>query len=101
MLKEFGKNQPIQSQDRNIIASMFSPPTANKSWRKGLSMGNLLNGHEPILREIMFSKRDQVTGSYYASGTPNFYQQELETYRMYVSQTSNDLRVALAIASCD
>ncbi|KAI3458892.1 hypothetical protein Pfo_015555 [Paulownia fortunei] len=99
--KEFDKKQQIRSQDRNIIAGLFTPPTANQSWRKVLSMGNLLNGHEPILREIIFSKRDRMSGSYYASYSPNFYQQEIETYRMYVSETSNDLRVALAVASCD
>ncbi|KAL2557024.1 Rab3 GTPase-activating protein catalytic subunit [Forsythia ovata] len=38
---------------------VFTPPTANQSWSNVLSMGNLLNGHEPTLREITFSKRDQ------------------------------------------
>lgn len=64
-------------------------------------MGNLLNGHEPILREMIFVKRDRVSGSYYAASSPKLYQQEIETYRMYVCGTSNDLRVALAVASCD
>lgn len=80
---------------------MFPPPTANQSWRKVLSMGNLLNGHEPILREIIFSKRDHVRGSYYAASSPKLHQQDIETYRMYVSGTSNDLGVALAVASFD
>lgn len=84
-----------------MIASMFTRPTANQSWRKVLSMGNLLNGHEPILREIIFSKRDHVSGSYYAGSNGGGYSQEIETYRMCIRGTSNDIRVALAVASFD
>ncbi|XAR60768.1 hypothetical protein NMG60_11034265 [Bertholletia excelsa] len=97
---EFGK-QPARRHERDVIANMFTPPTANQSWRKVLSMGNLLNGHEPVLREIIFSVRDRVKGSYYASSNPKDYQKEIETYRMYICGTSNDLRVALSVASCD
>ncbi|KAL8518137.1 hypothetical protein ACS0TY_009479 [Phlomoides rotata] len=99
--KEFDKKQEIKLRDRDLILSMFPPPTANQSWRKVLSMGNLLNGHEPILREIIFSKRDSVSGSYYAASSSKLNQQEIETYRMYVCGTSNDLRVALAVTSFD
>lgn len=79
---------------------MFSPPTANQSWRKVLSMGNLLNGHEPIIREIIFSVCDEVNGHYAAPDT-NASQTEMQTYRMYISGTSNDLRVALSVVSYD
>ncbi|XP_042017367.1 rab3 GTPase-activating protein catalytic subunit-like isoform X2 [Salvia splendens] len=99
--REFDKKQQIRSDDRDLILSMFPPPTANQSWRRVLSMGNLLNGHEPILREIIFSKRDHASGSYYAASSPRLHQQDIETYRMYVSGTSNDLGVALAVASYD
>ncbi|XP_011101652.1 rab3 GTPase-activating protein catalytic subunit isoform X2 [Sesamum indicum] len=99
--KEFDKRQQVSLRDRNLIIGMFPPPTANQSWRKVLSMGNLLNGHEPIFREIIFSKRDHVSGSYYSAPTPNLFQQDIETYRMYVCGTSNDLRVALAVTSFD
>ncbi|KAL6580892.1 hypothetical protein OROMI_006815 [Orobanche minor] len=99
--KEFDKTQRVRSRDRNLIVSIFTPPTANQSWRKVLSMGNILNGHEPILREIIFSKRDRVSESYYAACTPTLYQQEIETHRLYVCGTSNDLRVALAVTSFD
>ncbi|KAK3009248.1 hypothetical protein RJ639_015120, partial [Escallonia herrerae] len=99
--KDFDKKQEVRIRERDVIANMFTPPTANQSWRKVLSMGNLLNGHEPILREIIFSLRDRVTGGYYAASTPWGHQQEIETYRMYLCGTSNDLRVALSVASCD
>ncbi|PHT62932.1 hypothetical protein T459_33219 [Capsicum annuum] len=99
--KDFDKKQEVKRQEREVVASMFTPPTVNQSWRKVLSMGNLLNGHEPTLREIIFSKRDHLSENYYASHAPRGYQQELETYRMYISGTSNDLSVALAVASCD
>lgn len=80
---------------------MFTAPTANQSWRKVLSMGNLLNGHEPILREIIFSMRDTLSNNHYASCTPGGLQQVIETYRMYICGTSNDLRVALSVTSYD
>ncbi|PHT46698.1 hypothetical protein CQW23_15856 [Capsicum baccatum] len=99
--KDFDKKQEVKRQEREVVASMFTPPTVNQSWRKVLSMGNLLNGHEPTLREIIFSKRDHLSENYYASHAPRGYQQELEIYRMYISGTSNDLSVALAVASCD
>ncbi|KAI3470561.1 hypothetical protein Pfo_027224 [Paulownia fortunei] len=99
--KEFDKKQRVRSRDRDLIVGMFTPPTANQSWRNVLSLGNLLNGHEPILREIIFSKRDRVSESYYAACTPKLHQQDIETYRMYVCGTSNDLRVALAVTSFD
>nr|GMD17356.1 rab3 GTPase-activating protein catalytic subunit isoform X1 [Ipomoea batatas] len=99
--KEFTKKQLVRRREREIVASMFTPPTANQSWRKVLSMGNLLNGHEPILREIIFSKSEQISGSYYATNTPRNYDQDIETYRMYICGTSNDLSIALAVTSCD
>lgn len=99
--KEFDRKQEVRIHEREIVANMFSPPTANQSWRKVLSMGNLLNGHEPILREIIFSVRDRMSGSHYAASTPWGHQQEIETYRMYICGSSNDLQVALSVASCD
>ncbi|XP_008235159.1 PREDICTED: rab3 GTPase-activating protein catalytic subunit isoform X2 [Prunus mume] len=99
--KEFDKKQPVGAHERLVVSNMFTPPTANQSWRKVLSLGNLLNGHEPILREIIFSKRDKISGNHYAARTPTIYQEEVETYRMYTCGTSNDLRVALSVVSCD
>ncbi|KAI7983354.1 Rab3 GTPase-activating protein catalytic subunit [Camellia lanceoleosa] len=98
---KFDKKQHVRIHEREVVANMFTPPTANQSWRKVLSMGNLLNGHEPVAREIIFSVRDRVRGSYYAASTPRNYQKEIETNRMYICGTSNDLRVALSVASCD
>ncbi|GLT71507.1 hypothetical protein SLA2020_435210 [Shorea laevis] len=99
--KEFDKKQQVRNHERPVVSNMFTLPTANQSWRKVLSMGNLLNGHEPVLREIIFSLRDTVSGNHYAAPTPTVYQQEIETYRMYTCGTSNDLRVALSVVSCD
>ncbi|TKY47194.1 Rab3 GTPase-activating protein catalytic subunit [Spatholobus suberectus] len=99
--KEFDKKQVVRDHEREVLSNMFVPPTANQSWRKVLSMGNLLNGHEPILREIIFSLRDRVNGNHYAARGGSVSQQEIETYRMYICGTSNDLRVALSVISCD
>lgn len=72
-----------------------------------LRMGNLLNGHEPVLREVIFSTGDDVNnGIHYAAAADvaasgDRRGEEIETHRMYVSGTSNDLRVALSVTSCD
>ncbi|KAF8397225.1 hypothetical protein HHK36_016135 [Tetracentron sinense] len=98
---EFDLKQQVRMYERQVVANLFVAPTANQSWRKVLSMGNLLNGHEPILREIIFSMRDSMSGSHYRDHTPRSSSQEIETHRMYICGTSNDLRVALSVTSCD
>lgn len=99
--KEFDVKYQVMTRERQCVSNMFSPPTANQSWRKVLSMGNLLNGHEPIVREIIFSVRDSLRNNHYAAHNPRGFQREIETYRMYICGTSNDLRVALSVTSCD
>ncbi|KAE9615133.1 hypothetical protein Lal_00048129 [Lupinus albus] len=99
--KEFEKKQIVRNDEREVVSNMFVPPTANQSWRKVLSMGNLLNGHEPILREIIFKLDNTVDGNHYAAPGACLYQHQIESYRMYISGTSNDLRVALSVVSCD
>ncbi|KAJ0261459.1 Rab3 GTPase-activating protein catalytic subunit [Hirschfeldia incana] len=99
--------QEVSLRERQVVSSLFSPPSPNQSWRKVLSMGNLLNGHEPVLREVIFSTGDDVNnGIHYAAAadvaaTSDGGGEEIETHRMYVSGTSNDLRVALSVTSCD
>ncbi|CAK7330473.1 unnamed protein product [Dovyalis caffra] len=90
--KEFDIKYQVMTRERQCVSNMFSPPTANQSWRKVLSMGNLLNGHEPIVRETIFSVRDSLSNNHYAAHNPRGLQQEIETYRMYICGTSNDLR---------
>eukprot|EP00258_Populus_trichocarpa_P048486 XP_024464505.1 rab3 GTPase-activating protein catalytic subunit isoform X1 [Populus trichocarpa] len=99
--KEFDVKYQVMARERQCVSNMFTPPTANQSWRKVLSMGNLLNGHEPIVREIIFSVRDSLRNNHYAAHNPRGFQREIETYRMYICGTSNDLRVALSVTSCD
>lgn len=64
-------------------------------------MGNLLNGHEPVLREIIFTMCDNISDNHYAAHNPLGRQQEIDTYRMYIEGTSNDLGVSLSVVSCD
>ncbi|KAL9371261.1 hypothetical protein Peur_036401 [Populus x canadensis] len=99
--KEFDVKYQVMTRERQCVSNMFTPPTANQSWRKVLSMGNLLNGHEPIVREIIFSVRDSLRNNHYAAHNPRGFQREIETNRMYICGTSNDLRVALSVTSCD
>uniref|UniRef100_A0A803MW87 Rab3 GTPase-activating protein catalytic subunit n=1 Tax=Chenopodium quinoa TaxID=63459 RepID=A0A803MW87_CHEQI len=99
--KEFDQRQQVWIDERNAVADLFVPPTSNQSWRKVLSMGNLLNGHEPVLREIIFTMCDDINDHHYATHNPLGPQQDIETYRMYIEGTSNDLGVSLSIVSCD
>ncbi|CAO2824834.1 unnamed protein product [Amaranthus hypochondriacus] len=99
--KEFNQKQQVSIDERNAVADLFLPPTATQSWRKVLSMGNLLNGHEPVLREIIFTTCDDTSNNHYAAHNPSGARQEIETYRMYIEGTSNDLGVALSVVSCD
>ncbi|KAJ0979301.1 hypothetical protein J5N97_014775 [Dioscorea zingiberensis] len=99
--KKFSSKQQVDKFERDVVANLFPPPTANQSWRKVLSMGNLLNGHEPILREIVFSVSDRVGDSQYGSNLPWTCTEEIETHRMYICGTSNDLQVALSVTSWD
>lgn len=100
-LQEFNQKQQVSIDERNAVADLFLPPTATQSWRKVLSMGNLLNGHEPVLREIIFTTCDDTSNNHYAAHNPSGARQEIETYRMYIEGTSNDLGVALSVVSCD
>ncbi|KAI3994321.1 hypothetical protein MKX01_012578, partial [Papaver californicum] len=99
--KEFDMKQGVGRNEREAIMNMFPPRTANQSWRKVLSMGNLLNGHEPIVREIILSRRDGASGNHYSTNNPVNLSKEIETHRMYICGTSNDLRVALSVTSSD
>ena len=88
--------------ERDAVSNLFPPPTANQSWRKVLSMGNLLNGHEPLQREIIFSVQERISNGHYSSPTPLCTDDEqIQTHRMYISGTSNDLWVALSVTSWD
>ncbi|KAG6472764.1 hypothetical protein ZIOFF_070242 [Zingiber officinale] len=80
--QEFKTKQLIMMDERDAVASLFPPATATQSWRKVLSMGNLLNGHEPILREIIFSINDRIQDSQYATGVPTSNMEEIQTHRM-------------------
>ncbi|XP_078160295.1 rab3 GTPase-activating protein catalytic protein isoform X3 [Carex rostrata] len=99
--KEFDSKQEVKMRERDVVAGMFPPPTANQSWRKVLSMGNLLNGHEPTQREIIFSVNDAVSNGHYGSKISVNGDEDVETYRMYICGTSNDLWAALSVTSWD
>ncbi|CAA6654711.1 unnamed protein product [Spirodela intermedia] len=99
--KVFKSKQLIKAHEREVIISLFPHPTANQSWRKVLSMGNLLNGHEPLTREIIFLAHDGATDDQYGRNVPRGSPGEVCTHRMYVCGTSNDLQVALSVTSWD
>jgi Rab3 GTPase-activating protein catalytic subunit len=100
-MQEFNAKQEVKVQERDVVVGMFPPPTASQSWRKVLSMGNLLNGHEPTQREIIFSVNDAVSNGHYGSKISVNGDEEVEMYRMYICGTSNALWVALSVTSWD
>ncbi|KAJ3682855.1 hypothetical protein LUZ60_013082 [Juncus effusus] len=99
--KEFDVKYQVKSRERDSVLNLFPPPTLNQSWRKVLSMGNLFNGHEPTQREIIFSVNDTLDNGHYGNNIMASQNEEIETYRMYIRGTSNDLWVALSVTSWD
>ncbi|KAJ8423948.1 hypothetical protein Cgig2_014424 [Carnegiea gigantea] len=105
--EEFDSVQRVRVDEIGVVADLFMFPSANQSWRKVLSMGNLLNGHEPALREIILTLNDDTRRNHYAAacashmGSRSHSSEEIETYRMYIRGTSNDLAVTLSVVSCD
>ncbi|KAK8913541.1 hypothetical protein KSP39_PZI023709 [Platanthera zijinensis] len=99
--KVFNIKQVVKVHERDVVAGFFPPPTANQSWRKVLSMGNLLFGHEPSLREIVFSVNDNVSHGQFSGSNTAASPEDIETHRMYICGTSNDLRAALSVTSWD
>ncbi|XP_042487120.1 uncharacterized protein LOC122067357 isoform X2 [Macadamia integrifolia] len=59
--EEFNLKQQVWMYERQAVLSMYTPPSANQSWRKALSMGNHLKGHKAVVREIIFSMQDSMT----------------------------------------
>eukprot|EP00249_Psilotum_nudum_P023025 c28729_g2_i1 orf=404-2848(-) len=87
-----------RSEREKVAETLFPPLSSSETWRKSIRMGNFLNGHEPSLREVIFSHFD------------DFLQDQKETYRdenansthalsnrMYIKGTSNDLQVAYSL----
>lgn len=93
--------QFVRMYERDAVADLFSPPSPSQSWRKVLSMGNFLNGHEPLFREVVFSLYDNIGHRIYGSGSQESKSAGSQTHKMYICGTSNDLQVAFAVTSSD
>lgn len=88
--------------EREVVAALFPGLGPTQSWRRSLRMGNFLNGHEPVRREIIFSSCYDLMDHYRdGSRRQRVSTQNSYTHRMYLLGTSNDLQVALAVISTD
>lgn len=82
-----------------MVANLFTPESSNASWRVGSSMGHLLNGHEPISRElILFSPINLKQAS---TNFEEHQPDQVYSHRMYVYGTSNEVQVAHVAISTD
>ncbi|KAH9309312.1 hypothetical protein KI387_037223 [Taxus chinensis] len=99
--EEFHTKQFVRMYERDSVAAIFSPPTPSQAWRKVLSMGNFLNGHEPLSREVVFSLYDNTGHRCYGSDSLESASTGLQTHMMYICGSSNDLQVAFSVASSD
>lgn len=99
--EEFCIKQFVRRYERDSVAALFPPPSPSQSWRKVLSMGNFLNGNEPLSREVVFSLYDSIDHRHYGSGSLESTSTVLQTHKMYICGTSNDLQVAFAVTSAD
>jgi Rab3 GTPase-activating protein catalytic subunit len=90
------------ASEREMVASLFPPLGPTQAWRKSLRMGNFLNGHEPIMREIVFSCHDEPLATSHDGGK-QLRQRSHNSYshRMFIAGTSKDLQVASNIISSD
>jgi len=85
--------------EREVVATLFTPESCNASWRTGASMGHLLNGHEPISREVILfspSKLEQTS-----TDQEEHQPQQVHSHRMYVHATLNEVQVAHVAISSD
>ena len=81
------------------MASLFTPESSNASWRTGASLGHLLNGHEPISREVIFlspSNLEEISTEFEEHPPDQVY-----SHRMYVHGTLNEVQVAHVAISND
>jgi len=99
--EEFHIKQFVRMYERDSVAALFSQPSPSQSWRKVLSMGNFLNGHEPLSREVVFSLYDNIGHKHYGNGSQESTSAGFQTHKMYICGTSNDLQVAFAVSSSD
>ncbi len=84
------------------MASLFPPLGPTQAWRKSLRMGNFLNGHEPTMREIVFSCHDEPVATSHDGGKQlRQHSHNSYSHRMFIAGTSKDLQVASNIISSD
>lgn len=95
--------QTVSPMERASVAELYPPVSLSFSDRKTLSIGNFLNGHEPFLREIIFSHYD-----HFSEGRTERYRMDerdqvehILSHRMYIQGSSNDLQVAYSVVSND
>jgi Rab3 GTPase-activating protein catalytic subunit len=88
------------ASEREVVTSLFPQLGPTQAWRKSLRMGNFLNGHEPAVRETIFSCCYNEMDSYPdGSQRQRTSTQDYYTHRMYIAGTSSDLQVALSTRS--
>lgn len=81
--------------EREVVASLFTTESSNASWRSGASMGHLLNGHEPISREVILLCPSNL------EPTSVDLEEQVYSQRMYVYGTLNEVQVAHVAVSRD
>ncbi|MCO5577158.1 hypothetical protein L7F22_030982 [Adiantum nelumboides] len=103
LLQEVKLQHAVSSSERVSIANLFPPVSLSQTQRRSLRMGNFLNGHEPLSREIVFSHFD-----HYSEGQRERYRidgsnkwENILSHRMYIQGSSNDLQVAYSVVSND
>ncbi|KAG0553821.1 hypothetical protein KC19_12G042000 [Ceratodon purpureus] len=88
--------------ERELVATLFPALGPTQAWKRSLRMGNFLNGHEPIRREIVFSSCYDLMDHYPdGSRRQRVSTKDSYTHRMYLCGTSSDLQVALSVISTD
>lgn len=97
----------VNTEERRGVGELFPPLNSTQIWKKSLRMGNYLNGHEPLLREVIFTcyedyldwhlERVRKERNLQRSKTIR----QMHSHRMYVQGTPNDLQVAFSVVATD
>lgn len=87
------------SDERKVVASLFTILNSDASWQPSSSMGHLLNGHEPAFREVILFYPSNLEET--LADLEEHQPEQVYSHRMYVHGTLNEIQVAHVVASID
>ncbi|XP_024518524.1 rab3 GTPase-activating protein catalytic subunit [Selaginella moellendorffii] len=106
----------LSYRDREMVAEkLFSSQSVSETWEESLRMGNFLNGHEPLYRDVLLTCYEKEAvyggGGGGGGGSKNKTKRSSSSsssapkrgcsHRMFACGTADDLQIALSSTSHD